>query len=66
MDSKLLQAAQSLSTYSNTLPHISDILGDGLKVSRRVVTLGNEDIVVVARRDRRVQVVNGDKPEMNG
>lgn len=35
-------------TYSDTLPDIGDVLGYGFKVRRGVVTLGDENVIVVA------------------
>ena len=40
---------ESLKTDSDTLPHIGNVLGHGFEMRRGVVTLGDKDVVVLAR-----------------
>ena len=47
----------------DTLPHILDVLDDGLEVRGGVVGLGDEDVVRFASGRRGIQGGDGDKPK---
>ena len=49
-------------THGDTFPNVSNVLGHGLEMGRSIVTLGDEDIVLLAIGRRGVQRVDRDEP----
>lgn len=60
--SKARRTRDRRETHGNSFPNVSNVLSHGLEMGRSIVTLGDEDVVLLAIGRRGVQRVDRDEP----